>query len=380
MLWQREAVSEAGGAGNFIFAYTDEWHRGGEQITGWDFGLVDRERAPKPSFTALQSVGPLTAPESISADGTVLRFSVIVCTRNGSRTLEECLVSLENLRYPQFEIIVVDDGSTDASRQIIQSHPNIRYLFQEPAGLSIARNTGANHATGEILAYTDDDCVVDRDWLTYLAVAFRNPQYAAVGGPNIPPPAQNRAQACVIAAPGGPAHVLLTDTTAEHVPGCNLAVRKSAFTEVGGFLPKYHAAGDDVDFCWRLMERGMTIGFHPGAMVWHYRRFTVKGYLKQQIGYGKAEGLLLAQHSHRFGHFGGARWRGTVYQPALVRLTRQGGRIYSGSFGHAPFQIIYAAPFSDYFHLASSFPWLLLAATKRDEVAGDSGGEGSGGK
>ena len=356
--WERETAAEAGVAGNFIFAFTDEWHRGGELVSGWDFGLVDRSRIPKPGYTALQQAGPLTAPNLSSA--TAPSVSVIVCTRNGSRTLDECLTSLEQLHYPNFEILVVDDGSTDATRQIIQAHPKARYLFQEPAGLSVARNTGANHAAGEILAYTDDDCVADEDWLTYLALAFRDPRTAAAGGPNIPPAPQNLAQACVIAAPGGPAHVLLSDTTAEHVPGCNLAVRKSAFTEVGGFLPKYHAAGDDVDFCWRLMERGMTIAFHPGAMVWHYRRFSVRAYLKQQIGYGKAEGLLLGQHSNRFGHFGGARWRGVVYQPALLRLTRQGGRIYSGAFGHAPFQIIYSAPFSDYFHLPSSFPWLLL--------------------
>ena len=357
LAWERDVASAAGVAGNFVFAYTDEWHRGGEAISGWDFGIVNRDREPKPSYRQLQQTGPLCAPHL----PVLPSMSVLVCTRNGSRTLEECLASLEKLSYPNFEIIVVDDGSTDQTRQIIQAHPQARYLFQEPAGLSVARNTAANYASGEILVYTDDDCVVDPDWLTYLALAFQDPKVAAAGGPNIPPAPQNLAQACVIAAPGGPAHVLLTDTTAEHLPGCNLAVRKSAFTEVGGFLPKYHAAGDDVDFCWRLSERGLTIAFHPGAMVWHYRRFSIKAYLKQQIGYGKAEGLLLGQHSHRFGHFGGARWRGTVYQSALLQLTRQSGRIYSGSFGHAPFQIIYAAPLSDYFHLASSFPWLLIS-------------------
>ncbi len=355
--WQRHVAAEAGVAGNFIFAYTDEWHRGGEAITGWDFGIVDRARQPKPAAAVLAAAGPLAAPVLMQPP----RMSVLVCTRNGARTLEDCLASLERLRYPQYEIIVVDDGSTDATRSIIQAHPQARYLYQAPAGLSVARNTAADHATGEILVYTDDDCVADPDWLTYLALAFADPNVAAAGGPNIPPPPQNLAQACVTAAPGGPAHVLLTDTTAEHVPGCNLAVRKTAFTEVGGFLPKYHAAGDDVDFCWRLMERGLTLGFHAGAMVWHYRRFTTRAYLKQQIGYGKAEGLLLSQHSHRFGHFGGARWRGIVYQPALLQLTRRSGRIYSGAFGHAPFQIIYAAPFSDFFHLASSIPWLVAS-------------------
>ncbi len=355
--WQRDVCATAGVAGNFVFAFTDEWHRGGEAVTGWDFGVVDRAGIPKPSYQTLQASGPLQAPRLPDTPS----MSVLVCTRNGSRTLEECLSSLEQLAYPNFEIIVVDDGSNDNTREIIQRHPQARYLFQEPAGLSVARNTAASYAAGDILVYTDDDCVADPDWLTYLALSFRDPKIAAAGGPNIPPAPQTLAQACVIAAPGGPAHVLLTDTTAEHLPGCNLAVRKSAFTEVGGFLPKYHAAGDDVDFCWRLMERGFTIGFQPGAMVWHYRRFTTKAYLKQQIGYGKAEGLLLGQHSHRFGHFGGARWRGIVYQSALLQMTRQSGRIYSGTFGHAPFQIIYAAPLSDYLHLASSFPWMVIS-------------------
>ena len=359
LAWQREVTAESGAAGNFVFSFTDDWHRGGEQVTGWEFGVVDRARERKPSYFRLQSLGPLKAPEPISSPS----FSVIVCTRNGSRTLDQCLTSLENLRYPNFEILVVDDGSSDATREIILAHSKARHLFQEPSGLSTARNLGADHAAGEILAYTDDDCIADQDWLTYLALAFRDPTIAAAGGPNIPPPAENFSQACVIAAPGGPAHVLLTDTTAEHLPGCNLAVRRSAFTEVGGFLPKYHAAGDDVDFCWRLLERGYAIGFHPGAMVWHYRRFSIRAYFKQQIGYGNAEGLLLSQHSHRFGHFGGARWRGIVYHSALLQLTRQSGRIYSGAFGHAPFQIIYSAPFSDYFHLASSFPWLLVMLT-----------------
>ncbi len=359
LAWQRDAAVSGGVAGNFVFAFTDEWFRGGAEVTGWEFGLVDRHRNPKAAFHRLRKLGPLGPPE-MAPDAP--RISVIVCTRNGARTLDECLTSLERLDYPNFEIIAVDDGSTDDSRGIIARHAGVRLVVQEVAGLSVARNNGADHATGEILAYTDDDCVADRDWLRYLCLAFRDSSVACAGGPNIPPPAQSLAQACVIAAPGGPAHVLLTDVQAEHVPGCNLAVRRSAFDEVGGFLPQYRTAGDDVDFCWRLLERGGKIAFHPGAMVWHYRRFSPGAYLRQQRGYGRAEGLLLAQHSARFGHFGGARWRGVVYQPALLSMARKGGRIYSGAFGHAPFQVIYSAPLSDFMYLTSSFPWMLVAA------------------
>ena len=70
-----------------------------------------------------------------------------------------------------------------------------------------------------MLAYTDSDCMADPDWLYYLIGTLVSGDYAGVGGPNVSPPAENWVQACVAAAPGGPSHVLLTDTVAEHIPG-----------------------------------------------------------------------------------------------------------------------------------------------------------------
>ena len=358
LTWQREVCAAHGVAGNLLFSFTDEWHRGGESVTGWSFGLTTAQREPRPAWTALAG-GPPAVPPWPRGDPP--RVSVIVCTRNGSRTLEECLASLKALRYPDFEIILVDDGSTDRVPEIAHSMTGLTYIRQDHAGLGVARNTGAAAATGDILAYTDDDCVADPDWLTFLTRAMADPAMGAAGGPNIPPPPQNLAQACVIAAPGGPAHVLLSDRLAEHVPGCNLAVKRAAFDSITGFRPKYHAAGDDVDFCWRLQEAGVGIGFHPAAMVWHYRRFTVGAFLRQQAGYGKAEALLMARHSGRFGQIGGARWRGVVYHPALVRLLHQGSRIYTGVFGYAPFQAIYSPPLSEASWIITSLPWWILA-------------------
>jgi GT2 family glycosyltransferase len=248
---------------------------------------------------------------------------------------------MTQLDYPDFEVIVVDDGSAEDIAGLVARHPGFRCIRQEPLGLGVARNTGAAAATGEILAYTDDDCVVESSWLIHLTRPFERPEIGAAGGPNIPPAPVNRSQACVISAPGGPAHVLLTDTMAEHVPGCNLAVRRSVFDELGGFQPEYHAAGDDVDFCWRLIEKGYVIAFDAAAMVWHYRRCSVRGFLRQQAGYGKAEALLTARHSSRFGQLGGARWRGIVYQAALRRLAHSSSRIYSGIFGMASYQAVY---------------------------------------
>src|SRR5262249_29858440 len=193
---------------------------------------------------------------------------------------------------PNYEVILVDDGSTDNTAQVAAQFPKIRYIHQENLGLSVARNTGATAAKGEVIAYTDSDCMADPDWLYYLVGTLTSGEYAGVGGPNVSPPAQNSIQACVAAAPGGPSHVLLTDTVAEHIPGCNMAFYRWAFERVGGFDPEYRKAGDDVDFCWRTQQAGWGIAFSPTAIVWHYRRVLLRPFFQKPEGYGQAGALV----------------------------------------------------------------------------------------
>src|SRR5439155_1386610 len=117
---------------------------------------------------------------------------------------------------------------------------------------------------------------------------------------------------CVARAPGGPVHVLVTDREAEHIPGCNMAFRTAYLDAVGGFDPRFRTAGDDVDVCWRLQDRGWTLGFHPAAMVWHHRRNSVRAYWRQQIGYGRAEAMLERKWPEKYNDVGHVRWRGTL--------------------------------------------------------------------
>ena len=131
---------------------------------------------------------------------------------------------------------------------------NIR---QENSGLSAARNVGARAATGEVIAYTDSDCMADPEWLYFMVGTLLSGDFAGVGGPNISPPAENWIQACSCCA-GGPNHVLLSDVIAEHIPGCNMAFYKWAFEKVGGFDPEYHKAGDDVDFAGVCSKRAKS--------------------------------------------------------------------------------------------------------------------------
>jgi cellulose synthase/poly-beta-1,6-N-acetylglucosamine synthase-like glycosyltransferase len=210
-----------------------------------------------------------------------------VCTYNGARTLRQCLGGLAALDYSNYEVIVVNDGSTDETACIASDYP-VRLINQQNHGLSAARNAGLVASEGAIVAYIDDDAYPHRYWLRYLAAAFGRSAHVGIGGPNLAPAGDGFVAECVANAPGNPLHVLLSDEIAEHIPGCNMAYRKEALAAIRGFDPRFRAAGDDVDICWRLQDRGSTIGYCPTAVVWHHRRNSIRAYWKQQYGYGKA--------------------------------------------------------------------------------------------
>lgn len=336
--WQIRTAFAAGCAGIFVFSWTDEWHRGGAEIEDWDFGLTTRERRAKP---ALKAVRKAFAEVPFPADMQFPRVSVIVCSYNGSRTIRDCFEGLLKLDYPDFEVVVVNDGSIDDTARIAGEYP-FRLINTANNGLSSARNTGLEAATGEIVAYTDDDAHPDSHWLQYVAATFLKTKHTGVGGPNIAPIDDGEIAECVANAPGGPIHVLVSDTEAEHIPGCNMAFRREALLSVGGFDVQYRAAGDDVDLCWRIQKKGWTLGFSPAAVVWHHRRNSIKEYWKQQKGYGKAEALLERKWADKYNAAGHLTWTGRLYGKGLtaaVRLRR--GRVYQGVWGSALFQSVY---------------------------------------
>ena len=334
--WQVRTAFAAGCCGAFVFAWTDEWYRGGHDIEDWDFGIVTRDRQPKPALAAVRNA---FAETPFPRNESWLRISVVVCTYNGSRTLGETLSHLQNLKYADYEIIVVNDGSRDDCATIASKF-GVRLISTENRGLSSARNTGMEAANGEIVVYIDDDAYPDLDWLTYLAATFRSTNHAAVGGPNIAPPGDGDIAESVVNAPGGPVHVLLSDTEAEHIPGCNMAFRKSCLQAIGGFDPEFRMAGDDVDVCWRIHQRGWTIGFNPAAIVWHHRRNSVRAYWKQQQGYGKAEALLERKWPEKYNAVGHIKWAGRLYGQGLTRMLLRRQHVYFGSWGSAPFQTL----------------------------------------
>jgi O-antigen biosynthesis protein len=353
---QFAAIYDEGAAGAFVFSFTDEWNVNGYEIEDWSFGLVRRDRSKKPAFDVMKDLFR-RAPQTGNLK--LPRVSVIVCSYNGGSTTESCLRSLKNIRYPDYEVVFVDDGSTDNTQEILKKFPWVVNIKQKNMGLSFARNVGMKNATGEIIVYTDSDCEADEDWLYYLVAPMVRGGHIGAGGPNLIPDEGSWVADCVGLSPGGPTHVMLDDRTAEHVPGCNMGYWRWAALEINGFDSQFRKAGDDVDFIWRLQHRGHTIGFACAAQVWHYRRNTVKAYLKQQRGYGEAEALLKYKHPDHFNALGSGLWRGRIYG-ADIGVRFGGDVIYHGVWGTGLFQTIYRKQASVLAMLLMSVEWHLL--------------------
>ena len=354
----RAALTE-GACGAVAYAWTDEWWRGGELVDDWAFGLVDAARQPKPALSAVAEVFE-EGPFPDASRSCWPQVSVVVCAYNAADTIDDCLASLARLTCPDVEVIVINDGSLDDTSAKAHGHAGVRVIDIPNGGLGAARNSGLAAATGEIVAYTDADCRVDPDWLSYLVQPLLTSDLAGVGGPNLVPADDSWVAQCVARAPGGPTHVMLDDRVAEHVPGCNMAFRREALLSIDGFNPVYLRAGDDVDICWRLQARNLRIGFAPSALVWHHRRASVKAYWHQQVGYGEAETWLDAHHPEKF--LGGQMlWHGRIYSslPFLRRATGQ--RINSGVWGTAAFPSVYMPQAHPWHFLPHSPGWIAAS-------------------
>ena len=350
---QCRAAFELGLSGFIVFAFTDEWHTGGAEITDWAFGLTRRDRAPKLAFDAVGRVFGEKLPPALTV---APKATVVVAAYNAASTLSECLSSIRELNYPNYETIVVDDGSTDATSEIADQS-GVRTIRVEHQGLAAARNTGVDAALGEVVAFIDADAHADRDWLYHLVETISRREAAAAAGPNFAPDPQSARAAAMAAAPGLPREVRAGDDRLAQLCGCNMAITKAALLKVGGFDPMFTSAGDDVDLSWRLAASGETLAYAPGAVVIHERRATLAAYLRQQRGYGIGEGLLFRKYPLRVADqdemYAGPSWIGSILG---------GARVYYGEFGRGLFQTVYSTG-NSYADLPLTIDWIAVSLT-----------------
>jgi len=183
--WQLEVAMERGVAGCCIFSWTDAWVVGGKPVEDWHFGLTRRNRSPRLSLAVAKKWNRSAVRHLRDKWPSI---SVVVCAHNAEATLDECLEHTCSLDYPQMEIVVVDDGSSDGTAAIARRHPEARLVSIPHSGLATARNEGLKNTTGDIVAFLDSDAFPSPEWPYYLALGLDKEDVVGVGGPNEWPP------------------------------------------------------------------------------------------------------------------------------------------------------------------------------------------------
>jgi len=230
--------------------------------------------------------------------------SVIVPVRNGEQTIEPLLQSLLRLDYDrnELEIVVVDGNSTDRTRDIVRKYP-VKLVIERKEGLNAARNAGIRNSEGEIIAFTDCDCIVPNDWVRKIVENFKDPRVSCVGGS-----AKGRDNDFISQYADNSIIPLMPffKTREEldmiklflhHPAGCNMAFRRKSFKEVGCFDESIRYGFDDVEFVERVCKAGYKMVLDPNVFVWHKHRSTLKEFLKENFRYGRGSGVLLQRRA-----------------------------------------------------------------------------------
>ena len=230
--------------------------------------------------------------------------SIIVVTKNEEKHIAECLDSLVAQDFPKanYEIIVIDGGSTDRTPKICQNYPV--KLVSTGSGISHQRNTGISTANGKYTAFTDADCVVEKDWLKKLVDQMEKSDgnVVAVGGPNLvfdndPPLSQviGYAQETLLGSGGSPqSYKIQKARYVNSIPNCNILYRKEVIAEVR--YDENISVGDDCELNFRLKQRDYRFLFLPSAIVWHHRPDTFTRFIRKIFSYGEAVGRITRKH------------------------------------------------------------------------------------
>jgi glycosyltransferase involved in cell wall biosynthesis len=233
-------------------------------------------------------------------------ISVVVATRDRGHIVGPTLEALTKLQYEDFEIIVVDQSADNRTERIAETmHATgcgVRYVRTAASGVSDGRNVGALLSSAEIVAYTDDDCIVDPQWLTCIDAELADATVSAVYGRLLPYEWQGRT-GCEVALKNAPERAVYVGRTPPwHIGhGGNMAFRRSALLSIGGFDPLLGAggllcSGEDGDVAYRLLAAGHQVVYSPAALAFHRHWKDWSSQVAMERAYGIGAGAQFAKY------------------------------------------------------------------------------------
>jgi GT2 family glycosyltransferase len=278
-------------------------------------------------------------------------ISIVICTRDRTQSLEECLRAVRQVDYQPLEILVVDNApGGDETRELVTglawSDPRIRYTVEPRPGLSVARNHGLAQARYDLVAFTDDDAIVDPGWPAALAAGFASDPAAVCVTGFVPAGGLDTWSERYFDARyawGEIAEPRQYDLLHHRLPvrlypfcagvfgtGANFAVSRDAVTSLGGFdtllgVGAPGLGGEDLDMFLRLILAGGRICYQPSALVWHRHRSDPDALGDQIYAYGHGLGAYLAKHSRN------RQLRAALVRHGPVQLAVTIGRIRKAS-------------------------------------------------
>ena len=237
-----------------------------------------------------------------------LTLSVVICTRNRAPLLDRCLKQFnEALPFPKgWELIVVDNNSSDDTKAVILKYADsaplhVRYLFEARQGLSHARNRGIAEAANPIIAFTDDDCLIDRLWASTIVREFSNDRLLAVLGGRVEPDDPS-GQTLGTRRYSDRTQISSFEELSGRMIGCNMAFSRKTFEAIGLFDPLFgkgtsSGSAEDLDLLYRAFKARLTIVYVPEAVVVHAHGRTSMSVIQQvSDDYAKGRGGFYWKH------------------------------------------------------------------------------------
>lgn len=215
-----------------------------------------------------------------------LSVSVVVPAYNCEKTILKTLQALLNQTFKNVDIIVVDDGSTDNTAEIVKNVDRVRYFYQKNAGPATARNFGAAQSRSDLIFFTDSDCIAAHNWIETAISGFKDEKVGVVSGSYGISNPESRLARCIHQEILYRHHYLMPKYP-KSFGSYNFGIRSKLFQAIGGFNQSYRSAsGEDNDLSYKVLKANYKIFFEKNALVAHFHPVFVQKYLKEQFRHG----------------------------------------------------------------------------------------------